>query len=168
MFLAAAPYFQYRFRDSPWLLEHFQSAIMSSSTITNLTVISFLTRLQANASYAGRVISSLLLTMLCFSFLTLSTVLFRGVDPTVYFAFLLLMVFLAGLAMGMIQNGIFAYVSGFARARDYTQGIMTGQAVAGVLPCVARMCPLARRNELGGFELTPGGVRRDRLRHLCP
>jgi equilibrative nucleoside transporter 1/2/3 len=39
---------------------------------------------------------------------------------------------------GLCQNGIFAYVSGFGQPQ-YTQGIMTGQGVAGVLPCIAQI-----------------------------
>lgn len=46
------------------------------------------------------------------------------------------MVFFASLATGLCQNGVFAYVAGFGRG-EYTQSIMTGQAIAGVLPCIA-------------------------------
>ena len=47
-------------------------------------------------------------------------------------------VFTASLAAGFCQNGVFAYVSGFGVV-EYTQAIMTGQAVAGVLPCIAQI-----------------------------
>ena len=47
-------------------------------------------------------------------------------------------VFTASLAAGFCQNGVFAYVAGFGMA-EYTQAIMTGQAVAGVLPCIAQI-----------------------------
>lgn len=70
--------------------------------------------------------------------LTISTVCFRSVSPEVYFAFLMIIVFTASLAAGLCQNGVFAYVSGFG-VGEYTQGIMTGQAVAGVLPCLAQI-----------------------------
>lgn len=46
--------------------------------------------------------------------------------------------FADGLYSGLCQNGIFAYVSGFGQPQ-YTQGIMTGQGVAGVLPCIAQI-----------------------------
>lgn len=42
------------------------------------------------------------------------------------------------ISSGLCQNGIFAYVSGFGQPQ-YTQGIMTGQGVAGVLPCIAQI-----------------------------
>ena len=50
----------------------------------------------------------------------------------------MLIVFSASLATGLCQNGVFAYVSGFGIG-EYTQAIMTGQGVAGVLPCVAQI-----------------------------
>lgn len=50
----------------------------------------------------------------------------------------MIIVFLASLAAGLCQNGVFAYVSGFGNSK-YTQGIMTGQAVAGILPCLAQI-----------------------------
>lgn len=50
----------------------------------------------------------------------------------------MLTVFTASLATGLCQNGVFAYVSGFG-VPEYTQAIMTGQAIAGVLPCIAQI-----------------------------
>ena len=50
----------------------------------------------------------------------------------------MLVVFTASLAAGLCQNGVFAYVSGFG-VPGYTQAIMTGQAIAGVLPCIAQI-----------------------------
>ena len=67
-----------------------------------------------------------------------STLVGRGVAEGVYFAFLMGVVFAASLATGLCQNGVFAFVAGYGRGA-YTQAIMTGQAVAGVLPCVAQI-----------------------------
>lgn len=50
----------------------------------------------------------------------------------------MIIVFTASLAAGFCQNGVFAYVSGFGTSK-YTQGIMTGQAIAGILPCLAQI-----------------------------
>ena len=138
MFLAAAPYFQERFSSSEWILEHFQSAIISVSSITNLVAVLFLTKLQEKASYPKRIIASFLLNILCFTLLALSTTLFKDVSARGYLAFLLVMVFTASLATSFCQNGVFAYVTSFGVGR-YTQAIMTGQAVAGVLPCIAQI-----------------------------
>ncbi|KAH7065782.1 nucleoside transporter-domain-containing protein, partial [Paraphoma chrysanthemicola] len=138
MFLAAAPYFQKRFDSSPSLLHTFQSAILSVSTFGNLGSMIVLTKLQANANYPKRIAVSLLLNALVFTLLALSTKFFVTVSAGVYFAFLMFMVLSASLATGLCQNGVFAYVSGFGR-EEYTQGIMTGQGIAGVLPAITQI-----------------------------
>ncbi|KAI9800033.1 MAG: hypothetical protein M1833_003562 [Piccolia ochrophora] len=138
MFLAAAPYFQRRFESDEWIRTHFQSAILSVFTVTNLGSMLVLTKLQSNASYPKRISSSLLMNVVSFTLLALSTTFFRDVSPKGYLSFLLVMVFLASLATGLSQNGVFSYASGYGRP-EYTQAIMTGQAIAGVLPCVAEI-----------------------------
>ncbi|WPH03126.1 nucleoside transporter [Acrodontium crateriforme] len=138
MFLAAGPYFSHRFRNNDWIMENFQAAEITVSTVTNLGFMLLLTRLQANASYPKRIVASLCISMACFALLAVSTRLFRDVSAGVYFGFLIVMIFLSTLGTALCQNGIFAYVSGFGQPK-YTQGIMTGQAVAGVLPCVAQI-----------------------------
>jgi equilibrative nucleoside transporter 1/2/3 len=155
MFLAASPYFQHRFRSSPSLLATFPSALISVSCFTNLASMLLLTKLQASANYPNRIILSLILNIVAFTLLALSTVLFRGVSAGVYFGFLMAIVFTASLATGFCQNGVFAYVSGFG-VGEYTQAIMTGQAVAGVLPCIAQIISVlsvaAPRNDNAGTE----------------
>ncbi|KAK3082376.1 hypothetical protein LTS18_004288 [Coniosporium uncinatum] len=136
MFLAAGPYFQSRFQSSPWITTHFQSAELSISTIANLGSMLVLTKLQANASYPRRIIASLLINLVAFTLLAISTRVHTSAEA--YFGFLMLMVFAASLATGLCQNGVFAYVAGFGR-EEYTQGIMTGQAVAGVLPPIVQV-----------------------------
>ena len=138
MFLAANPYFQRRFERNDNLLRNFQSAIMSVSTLGNLGSMIVLTKLQARANYPHRIVTSLVLNIVVFTLLALSTKLFLGISAGVYFAFLMVMVLSASLAAGLCQNGVFAYVAGFGR-EEYTQGIMTGQGIAGVLPCIAQI-----------------------------
>jgi len=138
MFLAASPYFQHRFRNSNALLSAFPSALISVSCITNLFSMLLLTHLQSRANYPNRIILSLIFNIVAFTLLALSTVLFRSVSPGLYFGFLMAIVFTTSLAAGLCQNGVFAYVSGFG-VGEYTQAIMTGQAVAGVLPCIAQI-----------------------------
>ena len=138
MFLAASPYFQHRFAPSSQLLSAYSPTLLSVSTVTNLVSMLILTHLQSNAHYPHRITLALFLNIITFTLLALSTVMFRGVSGGVYFGFLMTMVFLASLATGLCQNGVFAFVSGFGVA-EYTQAIMTGQAVAGVLPCIAQI-----------------------------
>ncbi|KAI9804068.1 MAG: hypothetical protein M1825_001469 [Sarcosagium campestre] len=136
MFLAAAPYFEKRFHTSEWIRRNFQSANVSVSSIANLGSVLVLTKMQAGASYPKRISAALVINIICFLLLALSTVFFRAVSAGAYLAFLLCMVSFSSLAAGLSQNGVFSYVSGFGRP-EYTQAIMTGQAVAGVLPGIA-------------------------------
>lgn len=136
MFLAAGPYFQHRFRGNQWIFDNFQAAEITVSTVTNLGSMLVLTRLQANASYPKRIVSSLVINMVVFALLAASTAI--NTSAGVYFGFLMVMMFCTSLATGLCQNGVFAYVSGFGEPK-FTQGIMTGQAVAGVLPCIAQI-----------------------------
>ncbi|KAJ9651502.1 hypothetical protein H2198_009230 [Neophaeococcomyces mojaviensis] len=131
MFLAAAPYFQSRFKGSKWILNHFQAAEISVSCVTNLVSMIILSKLQKNASYPKRIASSLTINAVAFTILALSTLV--KTSAGVYFGFLLVTIFVASLSTGLIQNGLFAFASGFGKG-EYTQAIMTGQAVAGVLP----------------------------------
>ncbi|MCJ1473040.1 hypothetical protein MMC13_001689 [Lambiella insularis] len=158
MFLAAAPYFQSRFSSSDWILEHFQSAIITVSTVTNLGVMLLLTYMQRKASYPKRIVASLVLNIICFTLLALSTAFFRTISAATYFGFLMIMVFTASLATGLCQNGLFAFVTGFD-VSEYTQGIMTGQGVAGVLPCIAQIVSVLsvpeRKAEGGAGQESP-------------
>ena len=76
--------------------------------------------------------------MVVFSLLAFSTIFANNVSVGLYFVFLMLMVYGASLATGINQNGVFAYVTGFDR-EEYTQAIMVGQGVAGVLPCIVQI-----------------------------
>ena len=138
MFIAAAPYFQTRFSKSPWLLTNFQPAILTVSTITTLIGTFTYTYLQKNASYSKRVNASLVMYTSVFVLLALSTVLFLDISPGAYFAFLLFTVLVSSIACAASQNGSFAMASGFGLGK-YSQGLMLGQAVAGVLPCIVEI-----------------------------
>lgn len=138
MFLAAAPYFQIRFADNHDILQHFQPAITSVSCITNLSSMFILGQLQAKASYPKRILCALVINLVVFALLSISVNSFGYVSTTGYFVFTLIMVFSTSLATGLCQNGAFAFASSFGRP-EYIQAIMTGQAVAGVLPSVAQI-----------------------------
>ncbi|KAJ5772902.1 hypothetical protein N7457_007798 [Penicillium paradoxum] len=138
MFLAAAPYFYSRFQSDDWTRTHYQSSILSVSTVTNLASAYILAKLQKNASYPRRVTLSLLMNCAVFTILAFSAVVMTDSSPRAYFGFLMVMVFGTSLATGINQNGVFAYVSSFGR-EEYTQAIMTGQGVAGVLPAIVQI-----------------------------
>ncbi|KAI1502289.1 nucleoside transporter-domain-containing protein [Biscogniauxia marginata] len=138
MFLAAAPYFQLRFQSDEWVLQSFQSAILSVSTITNLGAQLILTKTQRSASYPFRINLALYVNVTVFALLTISTVTSLDASPSAYLAFLLVMVALAAWAAGLIQNGAFAFAAGFGRP-EYMQAIMAGQGIAGVLPAFVQV-----------------------------
>lgn len=133
MFLAAAPYFAVRFAGDDWIQANFQSAIITVSTIMNLSAMLILTKIQYTASYPYRINLALVMNIFIFALLTSSTVTFLSVSPATYLTFLLFMVAGTAWAAGLIQNGAFAFAGSFGRP-EYMQAIMAGQGVAGVLP----------------------------------
>lgn len=151
MFLAAAPYFQRRFRTSKPLLSNFQAAETSVATLANLASMLILTKLQRSANYPRRITTSLLLNMLVFSLLAISTKAFLGVSAAAYFTFAMAMVWAGSTATGFMQNGAFALAGGMGKP-EYLQAIMTGQAVAGVLPPLVQIASVlsAGEEEEGG------------------
>ena len=136
--MAAAPYIQRRFQSDEWILDNFQSAIISVSTITNLVAMAILTNIQSSANYPLRINLALFLNVIVFIILTLSTTYFVDVSAQTYLVFLLSMVAGTSWAAGLMQNGSFAFAASFGRP-EYTQAIMVGQGVAGILPPVAQM-----------------------------
>jgi solute carrier family 29 (equilibrative nucleoside transporter), member 1/2/3 len=161
MFLAAAPYFQSRFRTDERVLQSFQSAIISVSTITNLGAMVLLTKMQSTASYPLRINLALYINVAVFALLTASTVAFLEATPGQYLGFLLIMVTGSALAAALVQNGTFAFASSFGRP-EYVQAIMSGQGIAGVLPPLAEIIsvfvapPKEARPGEGGPHHQPG------------
>lgn len=138
MFLAAASYFTKRFSSDEWILAHFQPSIVSVANFTNLSTMVIFGNLQLKASYPKRIISALVINIVMCTLLALSTTFFLSVSAGVYLGFVLTMVFCTSVATGLSQNGAFALSSGLGKPA-YTQAIMTGQALAGVLPSVAQI-----------------------------
>lgn len=157
MFLAAAPYFQSRFSTNQRLLDSFQSSELTVSTVTNLASITILTKLQKNASYPGRIAAALILNVICFALLALFTVAFLDISAEGYYAFLMIMVLVSSVATGLCQNGVFAYASSFG-VPEYTQAIMTGQGIAGVLPPIVK---IASALSVSRDELKNGAAEED-------
>ncbi|KAL0931915.1 nucleoside transporter family [Colletotrichum truncatum] len=151
MFLAATPYFQIRFQADLWIQQNFQSAILSVSTLTNLTAMLILTNIQYSASYPFRINLALILNTGIFSLLTASTSMFLDVSPGAYLAFILIMVASSSWATGLIQNGAFAFAASFGRP-EYMQALMAGQGVAGVLPPIAQVITVLAVPEKDGMS----------------
>ncbi|KAK9333887.1 nucleoside transporter-domain-containing protein [Lipomyces starkeyi] len=136
-FLSAAAYFQERFKSSDFLLENFQSCIMTTSTITATVAMIVLSYQQKHAKYTFRVWLALVMNIINFFILALTSITGGSWAITPYFIYILVSVFFSALATSLSQNGAFAIANLFAPM--YTQGIMVGQAVAGVLPSIAQI-----------------------------
>ena len=87
-----------------------------------------------------------------------------------YFAFLMGVVGTTACATGLVQNGLFAFVmggggSGNGARPEYTQGIMVGQGIAGVLPALAQIVTVVAlpKSRDGGEKDAGirGGITRD-------
>lgn len=138
MFLAAAPYFQSRFSSDDWILENFQSAISSTFTFTTMGAMIVFTNIQSSASYPFRITSGLAGTTIVFALLAISTKYFLSISTTAYFIVVLLFSSISAWSTGLMQNGAFAFAGSFGRP-EYTQAVMAGQGVAGVLPAMAQI-----------------------------
>lgn len=149
MFLAAAPYFQLRFADSQWLLANFQSAVLTVFNMTNVGASWLLTRMQHNASYPRRIMIALILSMVSTTLLAISTSFDASAEA--YFGFLMVLVTIASLAVAFCQNGLLAFASSFG-ITEYTQAIMTGQGIAGVLPCIVQIVAVLSVSDSDGSE----------------
>lgn len=161
MFLAASPYFASRFTGERWIETNFQSAIMTSSTVTSLAMIYTLTNMQKSASYPFRIASALVINVVVFSLLTVSTSMWLDAAPRAYFGFVIVMVICTSLGTALMQNGLFSFAASFSRP-DYIRALVTGQAVAGVLPAIAQIAsvlvfPPTQEKGLTASELAAKG-----------
>lgn len=138
MFLTAAPYFHSRFEGNALIQSKYQSAILTTSTLTSLGVVLLLTKMQKTASYPFRIASALIINTVVFVLLTVSTTVYLDASPGQYLTFVLIMVMFTSCATGLLQNGTLAFASSFGRP-EYMQGLVAGQAIAGILPALAQL-----------------------------
>ncbi|TPX10873.1 uncharacterized protein E0L32_008262 [Thyridium curvatum] len=153
MFLAAAPYFQKRFESNEWIAQRFQSAIITIFSLNSLAAMFILATRQSSASYPFRINASLLFNAGVFTLLALSTVWFLDVSTGGYLAFLLIMSAASSWGTSLLQNGALAFAASFGRP-EYTQAIMAGQGIAGVLPATAQIVSVLAVPPSGPSEST--------------
>lgn len=144
-FLSAQPYFFARLDGSPVLQRTISSCLMIISTITATTIyITLVFKKQRGkkgkeVNYAPRIIYGEAIIVGIFLILAFSCLWFvkslRGVG---YFMFLLVSIFISTIGTSLSQNGAFSIVGLFGPI--YTQAIMVGQAVAGILPPIVSIC----------------------------
>ncbi|KAK9451726.1 nucleoside transporter-domain-containing protein [Limtongia smithiae] len=136
-FLSAAAYFQDRFEERPYLRDNFLSFVMTTSTITSTAFMFILSHRQKSARYTFRIWCAQIINITDFTLLAVASLAGTSFALTPYFVYLMISVFFSALATSLSQNGAFAIANLFTPL--YTQAIMVGQAIAGVLPSIAQI-----------------------------
>lgn len=131
-FLSATPYFITRLEGYSLLQASVSSSLMFVSTLTSTGIFIVLVRRQKNADYTARIVFGELVIAAAFFFLAVSCVLFTSISTVVYYLFLLASMLIATFGTSFAQNGSFSIVNLFGSI--YTQAIMVGQSIAGILP----------------------------------
>lgn len=133
MILQAVPYFQRRFAANATILRYFQASYLLFFATTMFLTTIYLSKRQEQPSYTGRLKTSLCTYIAVAGLLMLSTIESFNTRAEVYFPFTLVMVVVTAVANGLSQNAAFAFAAGFGRT-EYAPAIMTGEALAGLLP----------------------------------
>lgn len=134
-FLSASEYFRERFSDSPKLADNYSSTMMSISTISSTAYNFYLSQKQHGANYEMRVYWGQLITVFIFLMMGLSCVIGTNISSGIFFVFVMTNVLLSSLATCLAQNGTMAIVN--VMGAIYANGVMVGQAVAGIFPSIA-------------------------------
>ena len=136
-FLSASAFYSERFEHSPQLVKIYSSTMMSVSTITSALYNYYLSQVQVGVNYKHRVNVGFSMTIGVFIIMAFSCVLnfFISMDDYVFFTGLMIMVFISAAATCLAQNGTMAIVN--VMGDIYANGVMVGQAIAGVLPSIA-------------------------------
>lgn len=130
-FLSATQYFSLRFAAHPNLQTAFTSSLMLISTLTSTSIFIYLVT-YPKGSYTARVGYGEVIIAAAFFVLALTCIWGTQINEILYFMFVLGIMFVATVGASFAQNGSFAIVNLFPSI--YTQAIMVGQAVAGILP----------------------------------
>lgn len=136
-FLSASAYYAERFAHSPSLVKMLSSTIMTVSSIISTLFNFYLSQSQQGVNYNMRLNSGLILTIVVFLIMAISCVsdFFIKMKDQIFFVTLITLVLISAIATCFAQNGTMAIVN--VMGPIYANGVMVGQAIAGVLPSVA-------------------------------
>ncbi|GEQ66785.1 hypothetical protein JCM33374_g448 [Metschnikowia sp. JCM 33374] len=136
-FLSASAYYGERFLHTPSLMKVYSSTMMSVSTVTSTTYNYYLSQKQTGVDYKRRINLGLSLTIAVFVVMAFSCVmnLFIKMPDFLFFFGLMGMVLVSSMATCLAQNGTMATVN--VMGQIYTNAVMVGQAIAGILPSIA-------------------------------
>lgn len=133
MILQAVPYFQERFATNTKILRYFQASYLLLFAISMCVTTFTLNRQQDQPKYTLRLKTALWTYVIIAALMVLSALEIFSVEAEMYYVFALAMVVLVGIANGLSQNAAFAFAAGFGRT-EYAPAILTGEALAGILP----------------------------------
>lgn len=159
-FLSASAYYGERFANSPKLVKVYSSTMMSVSTVTSTLYNYYLSQSQTGVSYNHRLNLGLGITIAIFVLMAVLSVsdTFIAMGDEAFFTMLMLMVFVSSLATCLAQNGTMAIVNVLGGV--FANGVMVGQAIAGVLPSIALILSIllvehAKMKDSDGNERQP-------------
>ncbi|CCC70649.1 hypothetical protein NCAS_0F01650 [Naumovozyma castellii] len=131
--LSASQYFKHDiFQDTTIWSKIFTSSMMTTSTLSSMIFNIWLSRRQH--SYSQRVIRGLIWEIIVFILLTFISLGHHWTPLWFNFVNVMILVLLSSVATAMTQNGIMAIAN--VHGGEYSQAVMVGQAIAGVLPSV--------------------------------
>lgn len=131
--LSAVLYFKHSFfQDVTNWAKVFASSMMAVSTITSLVFNVWLANRQRN--YTQRVVRGLIWQVMAFVVLAIICMVHNMLPMWFSFLFIMVVILFSSVATALTQNGILAIANVFGS--EYSQAVMLGQAVAGVLPSV--------------------------------
>ncbi|QLL34065.1 hypothetical protein HG536_0F03900 [Torulaspora globosa] len=131
--LSASVYFKHDvFHDTTLWAKIFTSSMMTVSTLSSMLFNIWLSRRQH--SYSQRVTRGLFWEIVVFFALGVVTLMHTLVPLWLTFAFVLTLVAVSSVATAMTQNGAMAIANVYGS--EYSQAVMVGQAIAGVLPSI--------------------------------
>lgn len=134
--LSATLYFQNNlFKTTTIYAKIFTSSMMTVSTATSLLFNIYLSHRQH--SYNQRVTRGLIwqiITFIALTLLSFITSLVVTLPMWMTFTMIMLLVAISAISTALTQNGIMAIANVFGP--QYSQGVMLGQAIAGVLPSI--------------------------------
>ncbi|CDF90579.1 related to Nucleoside transporter FUN26 [Zygosaccharomyces bailii] len=131
--LGASQYFKHDvFLDGTIWSKIFASSMMTVSTVSSTMFNIWLARRQH--SYSERVVKGLMWEVVVFVVLGVLTLMKSWISLSILFLSIMALVAISSLATAMTQNGVMAVANVYGA--EFSQAVMVGQAVAGVLPSI--------------------------------
>lgn len=152
--LSAILFFQNNiFNETTIYAKIFASSMMTVSTLSSLLFNIYLERRQH--SYTTRVVRGLIWQFTAFILLTFVCSISKSIWMGLEFFIIMVLISISSIATAWTQNGIMAIANVFGP--EYSQSVMMGQAVAGVLPSVVLLLvSLGKTDDGAGNESNKG------------